>query len=224
MPKCNFDTPEPEQKSKSSDMKNINTKAYWDKQYSAEIGKNEWRRNIVGFGKIRTYLGIRATEKDTILDIGCGYGILLDELKTLNCNLVGWDISEIAVRYIRHKGHTGRCLDFVKYKPAENEKYDYVITSEFLEHVEDAESALSKMNELTEKAVIISVPDNCLPHKDCEEHLQCFNRGSVKSLTDSCNFKKCYIEEYIEEFVRSGADRTKSFVIRRPSLLIICEK
>jgi len=61
---------------------NINTASYWGKVFAGEI-LNKNGAEILTFGKIRTYLGLRVIPNDKIIDIGCGYGVLLNKLKPL---------------------------------------------------------------------------------------------------------------------------------------------
>ncbi len=204
-----------------ADKENVNTRDYWDSRYEKEIGRDEWRRNLLTFGKIKTYLGVRVCPNDTILDIGCGYGLLLDTLRDLNCTLFGWDISARAVRRVGDNGYAGRVLDFTTYEPGPSERYDYVVSSEFLEHVEDVPGVLRKMFALAEKAVVFAVPNNCL--EDSKEHLQCFTRQKVADFAGGLACKKIYIEDFVEEFVhdRPGGE---TVVITRPTLLVVLEK
>jgi len=203
--------------------KDINTRAYWDRVYSAEIGKSEWRRNVVSFAKIKTYIGSQGGAKGRILDIGCGYGALLDELRPLGYETTGWDISPLAIRHIEGKGHFGRVMDFVHDSPPPEEKYEFVISTEMLEHMEDPLQIVRKMVRLAVKGVLLTVPDNCLAPEDCEEHLQCFSRESLADLLSPFKLPGIYIEEYLEEYFFVGADVEPRY-LKRPSLLAILEK
>lgn len=202
---------------------NINTKEYWDDTYLSEIGKNEWRRYVVGFNKIKTYLGTIIQKNDTILDVGCGYGLLMDLLRPLNCDLTGYDISEVAIRAIINKGYKGHCINFTRYNPLKEETFSHVIATEFLEHVEDPASTFNKMYELAEKTIIFTVPDRESWNERCSEHLQVYNKERIKSLVKGFDLKRVYLEEYMEEFSFIANDRSCKLVKNR-CLLTILEK
>lgn len=200
---------------------NINTASYWDKVFSREIVNKKWRRNVLTFGKIRTYLGLRVGSTDQVLDVGCGYGVLLNKLKPIGCTLTGWDISEVAINEVKRYGHNGSCIDFVDYTLSDNEQFDHVITTEFLEHVEDSDEIFRKLYSLARKTVIVAVPNNCM--KDCKEHMAVFNHRSMQELVQGYNNTKLSIENYLDEFVDKD-DLGNDVILSRPTLLMILEK
>ena len=204
-------------------MKNINSKDYWDRVYSEEITNGQWRRYPVGFNKIKTYLGLKAHAQDTILDVGCGYGVLADHLKSLNCTITGWDLSEVALKAMTRKGFNGRFVDIVKYNPLPDDKFDHVIATEFLEHFEKPVAELAKLYKIAQKNVILTVPNNEPTQNMSREHLHSFDPDKINHLTSGFNFERLYIEEYLEEFFYINNDGHFK-IIRTPNLLVILEK
>lgn len=92
----------------------------------------------------------KADKNATILDIGCSSGILLNELSQIGFkseNLYGIDISEKAISNCRNAGLSNTFL-----MDAQNidlkQKFDFIIASDCLEHIEDDEKALRNWNEL----------------------------------------------------------------------------
>ena len=73
-----------------------------------------------------------------ILDIGCGMGQFLGVLKAESyTNLKGIDINNEALASCRKKGlNVTQITDTRDYKVPENEKYDFIIMSHVLEHIE----------------------------------------------------------------------------------------
>lgn len=72
-----------------------------------------------------------------ILDIGCGIGITLNHLKNLGYNnLKGIDISEEAVAYCLKKNLDVEKNEILEYCNSSAEKYDLIIMSHVLEHIE----------------------------------------------------------------------------------------
>jgi len=166
-------------------LKIINSKAYWDKIYSEEIAHGQWRRYPVGFNKIKTYLGLKAHAHDTILDVGCGYGVLADHLKSLNCAINGWDLSEVALKAMARKGFKSRCVDFAKYNPSPEDKFDHVIATELLEHFENPAAELAKLYKIARKNVILTVPNNESTQNMSRKHLYSFDLDKFNHLTSS---------------------------------------
>jgi SAM-dependent methyltransferase len=202
---------------------NINTQAYWDRVYFLEIGKAEWRRYLLAFGKIKTYLGVCAAENSRVLELGCGYGKLFDHLSSLKLQLTGWDISEVAVKHLVSKGYEARQVDFRGYVPQPKDMYDYVVATEFIEHFESLEPILLKMWSMAGKAIVLTFPDGILPNEECKEHLSVLDGPTISTLTERWDVKRRYIEPFVEEFVFIDAEKTPTLV-RLPSVLAIIER
>jgi len=103
---------------------------------------------------------LRNHDRDSrILDIGCSSGLMLGELTRngfrLN-NLYGIDISENAIRNSRNSGFNNtfvmdaQCIDL-------NQKFNVIIASDCLEHLQDDESALRNWHNLLKPGGIIYI-------------------------------------------------------------------
>lgn len=83
----------------------------------------------------------------SILDIGCGGGILAEPLARMGAEVTGLDATAQAIAAAKqHAKQSGLKIDYrlstiERFKP--NRKYDVVVASEVLEHVADAESFLT---------------------------------------------------------------------------------
>ncbi|WP_432410165.1 class I SAM-dependent methyltransferase [Rasiella sp. SM2506] len=98
----------------------------------------------------------------TILDIGCSSGILLDELKQDGFaveNLYGVDISSIAIENCKKNGIPNAYVMDAQHIEL-RQKFDIVIASDCLEHIEDDKSALKNWNNLltNQGTIMIFVP------------------------------------------------------------------
>lgn len=99
----------------------------------------------------------------SVLDIGCGDGTLLAELKRLvpRIHELGVDISDVAVEKALEKGIQARVLDVVIEKDYLDElgQFDYVILAEVLEHVREAEELLTSAARIARRAILVTIPN-----------------------------------------------------------------
>lgn len=119
----------------------------YEKKYHDVESENWW------FKSRRQYIIdlVKDAPKDSkILDIGCSSGMLILDLQEVGfnpSNLFGIDISETAIENARHNG-----LQNVFVMDAQNitlaEKFDIIISSDCLEHLQDDKKALKNWNQL----------------------------------------------------------------------------
>lgn len=103
--------------------------------------------------------------KSKILDIGCGDGTVIDYLSKNNKpqKIVGIDISQKAVDYILGNGYEAHQIDVLSKKFIEflkDKKFDYIIITEVLEHIQDPEKVIVAVKECFNKSVFISIPNS----------------------------------------------------------------
>ena len=86
----------------------------------------------------------------SILDIGCGGGLLAEPLARLGAHVTGLDASQGAIETARdHAERTGLDIDY-RHETAENlaeekRRFDIIIASEVIEHVHDRQGFLNTM-------------------------------------------------------------------------------
>lgn len=110
----------------------------------------------------------RIKEGSSVLDIGCGDGTFLSYLKSKKqVDEYGIDISQIAVERALIKGVEAQTqtLDEMLSETKE-QKYDYVVASEVIEHIPDPEVFVEKAWSLTHKSLLITFPNIAYwPHR-----------------------------------------------------------
>lgn len=97
---------------------------------------------------------------DAIIDIGCGNGELLAELKKLGLTaLAGLDPSEKCVSGLKERGFTGILGSVFSVSAAR--KYDAAILSGVLEHIYDVSRIMATMRQLVKRSglLFVCVPD-----------------------------------------------------------------
>ncbi len=136
------------------------------------------------------------------LDFGCGGGFVAHALSFIAKTSTGVDISENAVEYAkqRFKRANYYCMDFVQLLDSKN-KYDFVYSSEVIEHVSNINLYMKALENLVKKDgyLYITTPDLGHPKvpEDITEwdvfcppiHVQHFTRKTVAILFQRYGFK-----------------------------------
>ena len=99
-----------------------------------------------------------------LLDVGCGYGYLTYALNSLGHGAVGIDVSAKVIRFAKaHFGSHFFKADLKSYKSKEgyNKKYDIIIATELIEHLEKPREFIEECLRLLKKdgRIIISTPN-----------------------------------------------------------------
>ena len=179
-------------------LKNINTQEYWNDIYTYEK-ENPWRINLVGFSKISAVIG----SGKTVLDVGCGKGILLDKLKANGNETFGLDISDVVIDYINQRGHKGIAQDVkVDYLG----KFDYIILSHILEHLDNDKEVVNKFSKMGK--LIGVVPFNCISSEEEMTHTRVYTKESLRELLG-----ECFIEEF-QEHLTNGQTGFKALFFK----------
>lgn len=106
----------------------------------------------------------------TILDIGCGNGLMSLQLGKLGYSVKGIDISAEAIA----KANENNCFPNVSFEiidaeklAAKSEKYDFIICSEVLEHLYEPESMVANIKQILKAngKLIVTVPNGLGPRE-----------------------------------------------------------
>lgn len=159
---------------------NINTKEYWDGIYSKEnLADPNYRNDEFSFAHIYAEIG-----SGKVIDAGCGNGYLLSylEQKNRNLELYGFDLSDEGIKVARTRTKAtlkqGSVLDI----PFESNCFDYLTSTEVLEHIIEIEAAIKEFSRVLKvggKALVM------LPYKDFipnAEHVAEYDEEDMKRL------------------------------------------
>lgn len=95
-----------------------------------------------------------------VLDVGCGDGVLGGRLKEAkNCDIIGMDMSQEAVRKARQNGIEAVIGDIEKPFDFADDSFDYAILCNILEHLVDPMATLKESLRVSRRGVIISTPN-----------------------------------------------------------------
>lgn len=146
--------------------------------------------------KIAKVIEMIPEDVKTIVDIGCGNGVITNVLGQ-NYDITGVDRSEHALSMVKTRKIKASADDI----PLEDKSFDMVFSSELLEHLEDDtfRGAISEIKRLSKKYVFITVPNEENPDKlsikcpacsyvyNSPNHLRRFKSGDFKSLFPEYN-------------------------------------
>lgn len=139
---------------------------------------------------------IKTLKPDSILDVGAGEGFVLERLRKANIakKLEGIEYMDEAIALGKKMNPHVKIKKGDIYKlPYKDNTFELVICTEVLEHLEDPENALKELKRVSNKYLVLSVPNeplftiqrflrgkNILKLGDHPEHIQHWNSGSFQ--------------------------------------------
>jgi len=161
---------------------NPNTRRYWDRKYSSNHGFHEDHQTF-----LHEQVLARLPERATVLDLGCGVGVLLEKLRRTGRSPVGMDFSGVAVRQCREKGFEAVRARLPDVGPLAGRDFGAVTCLETLEHLDDVEAVLRAADSVLAGGgvFICTVPrcesaDDALSPARFDEHVQAFSVDSLR--------------------------------------------
>lgn len=166
----------------------LNTKVYWNYIYTTPAREVEYWTKTTRFPKALEYV----KDGDKVMDLGCGVGVLLREIKKQRkgCELWGIDISsEVVAKNSKEDPdihyEQGEIGNLYRLPP---EYFDFVFSGETIEH-------LDKPGELFADAFRILKPGGTLvittpqdDHIDSPEHVWYFEKQDITNLFTQAGF------------------------------------
>jgi SAM-dependent methyltransferase len=142
---------------------------------------------------------IRPLDIKSILDVGCGQGSLLAELK-LEFPYIepfGVDISKAGIDLARKKVPDGQFWMMDIAREALNKRCDLVICSEVLEHIPDDITAIRNLRQMTGKYLLISTPQGKMRVFEREVgHVRNYARGELVNKLEQTGFVVISVVEW----------------------------
>ena len=105
----------------------------------------------------------------SVVDVGCGTGALLFELKQKGCSTYGLEYADAAIRFCRSRGLTVTKLDLENDDFVPEKKFDVAISTEVAEHLPEsvADRYLRLLSSLSDQVVFTAAP----PGQGGEDHV-----------------------------------------------------
>ena len=177
---------------------------YYEKFHLKKKELTEWERI-----RINDTLNI-LPEENSLLEVGCGDGRILNRLVGKYKNTCGLDISYNALKYVKTKTIHGNLENL----PFPDNSFDIVMCCEVLEHLPYStyKKAVEEIERVAGKYILISVPNNenlenkmvkC-PQCSCSfhvsRHLRTFNIAKLKSLFKNFRLHKTKVV-FVDQFI-----------------------
>src|SRR3954471_14864033 len=93
-------------------------------------------------------LSIGSGNLGKVLDLGCGTGALLDQLRGCSAELWGVDLSREGLKFCAMRGHQKLVLADATYIPFKRGYFDVITAIGLIEHIEDDGAFLAELKRL----------------------------------------------------------------------------
>lgn len=181
---------------------------YYEKHSKREMTSQEKKR-------VLTTLSLIPPEVNSILEVGCGDGRIINPLVNKYEKVCGLDISKESLKQVKGLKIEGNVCDL----PFEDNSFDIVLSCEILEHLpfKVYDKALKEIERVANNYILISVPKNedlnlskirC-PYCECTfhpyRHIRSFDLHSLNHLFGEFkifNSKLINIQQYPKSLVR----------------------
>ena len=142
----------------------------------------------------------KLSEQSRVLDVGCGNGYFLYEIRTVTgCQVYGIDISKTTAKTARENYGIDVFTGTILESPFPDNYFDIITAWAFLEHVNNPSEVLLKMSNLLKNdgLCIISIPNfeslnaklfkDKWYHLDCPRHLYIYTKRTITGLFEKSN-------------------------------------
>lgn len=151
--------------------------------------------------------GYKKLSPKKVLDIGCAYGFLLDELKKRKqCDVYGIESSEYSAHYATSKLGLNVINSAVNYDLFEKDFFDFIFLIGTIEHLQDPTEMLKYIQYFLkpEGILVITTIDTkgIIPLYMIKppEHLFYFNHSNIMNLLNKNGFSKVVIRPYFANY------------------------
>lgn len=152
--------------------------------------------NRYRYRELEKFLAPLRNQKLDILDVGCGNGHLISKIKSTFpiFNLFGTDVSQIAIEDAKRKYPIADfwIADYSRDIPERSKKFDIIILSEVIEHVEDQQTLIRNLYKLLKETgtLYLSTQSGKRYKMDREVlgHLRHYSKSDIYTLLENNKF------------------------------------
>lgn len=176
---------------------------YYDPSYGVVSSEHGWYpapRYLLRRHRVLKLLG--SVSPGNLLEIGCGAGALLEDMRRLGFNCTALETSESAYR-IASELHAANDTVAVYNSPQESwvGGFDYVLAFEVLEHIEHDADALKLWASWLKPGgcLMLSVPCHMDKWNITDEwagHFRRYEKDDLKALLEACDLSLAHFESY----------------------------
>jgi 2-polyprenyl-3-methyl-5-hydroxy-6-metoxy-1,4-benzoquinol methylase len=173
---------------------NLNTPEYWNEVWRTDTENRH-------YAQLFALILAHVPEGARVLDVGCGAGLLLRELRARRrAAVTGLDFSRWACERLRAEGFDA-VESALPHIPFPDGAFDVVVATEVLEHLDHPERTLAQMARVAKPGgtLMVSVPNDVMhPHEELE-HQQSFTPERLRALMERVSRSvELYSAEYLE--------------------------
>jgi SAM-dependent methyltransferase len=129
-------TPDAQRLTPADEDPRVHTREYYERLYSLE-GTHWWFRGTRAIATAILGARYRGGRELTVLDAGCGTGIVVSQLRRLlpGARVLGLDVSRHALKFCRARGHRLLAAASVTDLPLPDESVDLIVCADVLQHL-----------------------------------------------------------------------------------------
>ncbi len=181
-----------------------------DAKRSNFLEGEEWLRGSAQFFiKLLQKYYLKGLKDASVLDFGCGTGIVLDEFQKIGLRCTGVEMSPWACRYGRERFGLTMLNEDIMTVGLESESFDIIVMSHVVEHLPDPPAIVARLASLLKPGGMLMV---CTPFAESigarlfgrrwlyylpNEHLHLFNDVSISYVLASSGLKVKAVEHYL---------------------------
>lgn len=127
---------------------------------------------------------VKDLDYDTVLDVGCGQGSMLEALMPLKpqAHYTGIDFSDGALNVARQRAPGAEFAAFDVLQGALDKRYDLVLCTDVVEHIEDDVTAIRNIAAMTGKYLIVSTLQGTMrPYEYKVGHYRNYAKGELQA-------------------------------------------
>lgn len=134
-----------------------------------------------------------SAERPVILDIGCGTGMMLEDLQRMG-SATGLDFSMVALEYCRQRGIDRLGRADVRYLPVKSNSVDIITALDLVEHIEDDHGLMNEFFRVLKPGgiAVMSVPAHknlWSGHDVALHHFRRYEKSEFRALVEGAGLR-----------------------------------